>query len=100
MAIEAKERSYVVIRSRESLTNGLNKPPTSRDYYRALVVGDFETTQRLYWDPCISSSWTPARVQLEGIKCGLRDAADKALAEETIPGISRAIDNHTLKGRC
>lgn len=63
-----------------------------QEYYEALLKRDYVSAMRLYKDQLVMNGWTNERYVREGYKCGVYDEGDRALIEEVIPGIERAID--------
>lgn len=63
-----------------------------QEYDEALMKRDYVSAIRLYKDQLVMNGWTNKRYVREGYKCGAYDEGERALIEEIIPGIERAID--------
>lgn len=63
-----------------------------QEYYEALMQRDYVSAIRLYKDQLVRNGWTNERYVREGYKCGAYDEGEKALIEEVIPRLDRAID--------
>lgn len=62
------------------------------EYDEALLNRDYTKAIALYKGPLLTNGWTAERYVREGHKCGAYDEGERALIEEIIPGIERAID--------
>lgn len=71
----------------------LQKPKTpEQEYDEALRVRNYAKARSLYKGVLVHNGWPGERYIREGYKCGAFDEGERALVEEIIPGIERAID--------